>query len=154
MELQEKAYSCGPAALRAALYVHGKKATEAMVRRWAGTTTDGTDEEGLKKAITHYKLRHKELKTYSVREAIDLLKKNLRKGVPVVLCVDKEGHWITAVGMLGKKIIVFDPEPSWTGYRPKYSGLKLYLPTDLAHRWAAPEDDSYIYYGIAVLPAL
>lgn len=149
MELQEKSYSCGPAALRAVLYVYGKKATEKMIRRWARTTPEGTDEEGLKNAIAHYKFRHVEHNYSGAREATDWLKKSLRKGVPAVLCVDKESHWVAAVGMLGKKIIVFDPEPSWTGYRPKYSGLKLYLPTDLAHRWVSAEGT---YYSLAVLP--
>lgn len=155
MELQEKGYSCGPAALRAALYVYGKCFTEAGVRRWAGTTPEGTDEEGLKKAIVHYNFRHKEFQTPSVREAMDWLKSNLRKGYPVLLCVDKESHWIAVVGVLGKKITIFDPAKKKNG-RLRYSGLRYLLPMELAERMYHIDDDdgSVQYYGMSILPPL
>ena len=99
MELQQSSYSCGPASLRAAFYVLGKRVTEKSLRKFAGTTPeDGTDENGIMKAVEHYNFRHKEVETTSVREASDLLKKSLRKGRPILLCVDRESHWTAAAG--------------------------------------------------------
>lgn len=153
MQLQEKDYSCGPAALRAALYRYGKKHTEKVIRRWAQTTPDGTDEEGLMRAIAHYKLRYKVIETYSVRDALNKLKYYMSRGIPLLLSVDNESHWFAAVGAMGKDIMVFDPEPSWKGCRPKYSGVRYFDPTTLASRWMATTGESAgVYYAIAVLP--
>lgn len=152
MQLQQRGYSCGPAALRSVLYVYGKEVTEAAVRKWAGTTPDGTDESGLKKAILHYKFRYKEFQTTSVREASDWLKRMVRAGKPVLLCCDKWDHWTSVVGHLGNKITLFDPAKKKNG-RLRYSGLRYYLPTELAERWGCLEPDGLTYYyGIAVLP--
>ncbi len=154
MELQEEDYSCGPAALRAVLYVYHKQVSESAVRKWAGTTPKGTDEVGLRRAMAHYGFRAKEFQTSSVREATDWLKKSLRKGVPLILCVDGWDHWIAVVGTLGNKLIIFDPEPPESRKRPKYSGLKFCLASELAERWASldDEDDTIYYYGMAVVP--
>lgn len=151
MELQKRGYSCGPAALRAVLYVYGRSFSEAGVRRWAGTTPEGTDEDGIKKAIAHYGFRQREHQTSSIRDATNWIKGNLRKGNPMLLCVDAEAHWIAVVGMLGKKIMVFDPAKKKNG-RLRYSGLRLYHPSDLAVRMSHVEDGIIQYYGMVVLP--
>ncbi len=152
MKLQETKFSCGAASLRAALYVLGKCPWEKSIRKHAGTTPEhGTDEDGLRKAIEYYKFRHRRFQTISVREATDNLKKSLRRGYPVIICVDKESHWCAAVGMLGKKIMLFDPANS--AKKQKYSGIRLYNVDDLAGRWGnVLPDGATEYYGIVVMP--
>jgi ABC-type bacteriocin/lantibiotic exporter with double-glycine peptidase domain len=166
MELQEKGYSCGPAALRSVLYVYGKRVSEAAIRKWAGTTREGTDEVGLQRAMSHYGFRAREFQTTSVREATAWLKDNLRKGNPVLLATDKWDHWISVVGILGKKLLLFDPEPQQKGKRRKYSGVQVYSMNDLVSRWGfvnskgfedsdevfTPPDGLVYYYGMTVLP--
>lgn len=152
MELQQRKFSCGPAAARAVLYVLGHhKVTEAALRRWAGTTPDGTDERGMLRAISHYGHKGKEYQAESGKKSWAWLKNILGRGKPVLLCVDEWDHWVAAVGRLGGKVLIFDPDSSG-GRRKKYSGLVVYDEKDLLGRWAYhdPETNKNAYYGISV----
>jgi ABC-type bacteriocin/lantibiotic exporter with double-glycine peptidase domain len=149
VELQERKFSCGPAACRAALYVLGHNVTEAALRKYAGTTPEGTDEKGIMRAINHYGHRTKEFQAESLKHSWSWLKKALGQGKPVLLCVDQWDHWIAAVGRLGGKIIIFDPDSSQG--RKKYSGLKVYNEHDLGKRWKFTETTgSSSYYAISI----
>lgn len=151
MELQEKKFSCGPSALRAALYMMGRTVTEAALRKWAGTTPDGTDERGMLRALSHYGVRGKEHQLESAKESWKWLRRKLSRGRPVILCVDSWQHWLTVVGTIGGKVLVFDPD-STGNRRKKYSGLRLYTETELAARWAYSDEETKrnVYYGIVV----
>ncbi len=153
MELQQHPYSCGAAALRAILYVMGKNVLEKTIRRVAGTTIEGTDEEGMKKAIEHYKLRHRKFEKHTMPEAIKGLKAELHRGNPMLLAVDKQDHWVSVIGLMGKKILVFDPA-NWLGRKKKLRGLRVYKISEFMARWAYYDssDDLTYYYGITVLP--
>lgn len=151
MELQERLYSCGPAAVRSALYVLGHKTSEAAIRRQAGTTPDGTDERGIIRAIHHYGHKTREHHTEAIKVAWDWLKTELRRGRPVLLCVDKWDHWVSAIGTLGSKVLIFDPDSSM-GQKRKYSGIKLYSEHELGSRWKYMGEGRGCYYSISVVP--
>ena len=151
MDLQQHPYSCGAAALRSILYVMGKSVMEKTIRRVAGTTEEGTDEDGLKRAIEHYRLRHRKFEKTNIHEAVKGLKSELRRGNAMLLAVDKQDHWVSVIGILGKKILVFDPA-NWEGRKKKLRGLRMYKISEFLPRWGYPDDDGFTYYGITVLP--
>lgn len=151
MKLQERMFSCGPAAVRAALYVLGHRVSEATLRKRAGTTPEGTDEKGLMRAIRSYGHKPKEYQSESRRASWAWLKGALGRGKPVLLCVDQWDHWVAAVGRLGGKVLIFDPDSS-PGRRKKYSGLEVYTEQELWIRWMYEDEDSNkcIYYGVSI----
>ena len=153
MEFQQRAYTCGPAAVRAVLYVLGHNVLEATIRKWARTTPqDGTDEKGIIRAVQRYKHKTKEYQSESSRKSWHWLKTALGRGRPVLLCVDGWGHWVAAVGTLGGRVLVFDPEIV-PGKRRKYSGLQYYNQVELVERWRYTEEDGKnYYYAISVIP--
>lgn len=155
MERQERRFSCGPSALRAALYVLGHTVTEAALRRRAGTTKEGTDERGMMRAIAHYDHRGREYQVESGRKAWNWLRSTLGRGRPAILCTDNWDHWMAVVGRLGGRLLVFDPEKPNNGStrRRQYSGLEIYTEIDLLARWAYVDEDTNkkYYYAISVI---
>lgn len=150
MKLQERKFSCGPAAIRAALYVLGHNLSEVALRKRAGTTSEGTDEKGVMRAIRCYGHRPREYQAESRKVAWGWLKSVLGRGKPTLLCVDQWDHWVAAVGRLGGKVLVFDPDSS-SGRRKKYSGLEVYTEQELGARWCYYEDNGkHIYYAISI----
>jgi ABC-type bacteriocin/lantibiotic exporter with double-glycine peptidase domain len=151
VELQERLYSCGPAAVRAALYILGHNPTEAAIRRRAGTTPDGTDEKGIIRAVHYYGHGTKEYQAGAIKASWAWLKAELGKGHPVLLCVDEWDHWVTALGLLGGKVLIFDPDSS-PGLKRRYSGISMFTEAKLAPRWRHVEDGHSQYYGVVILP--
>lgn len=151
MELQERLYSCGPAAVRAILYILGHNATEAAIRKRSGTTPEGTDEKGIIRAIHHYGHKTKEYQSETRKVSWGWLKTELGRGHPVLLCANNWGHWLAAVGLLGGKVIIFDPDSS-PGKKRRYSGISLFTEADLGPLWRHVEDGHGQYYAITVIP--
>ena len=151
LRLQERGYSCGPAALRAALYVLGHNLTESSLRRKAGTTPDGTDEKGIKRAVASYGHTAREHSFNSSKKAWAWLKKTIGTGKPVLICSDSWEHWMAVVGTLGGRVIVFDPYRQ-QGKRRRYSGLKIYNELELTSRWSYTEEDEQIFYCMSIHP--
>ena len=152
MQFQERLFSCGPAAVRAALYVLGhNNISEATLRRRAGTTPEGTNEQGLMRAIRSFNHKPKEYQSESRRASWSWLKTCLSKGKPVLLCVDQWDHWVAAVGTLGGKVLIFDPGIP-PGRRKKYSGLEIYNEQELHPRWGYEDEDTdkTIFYGVSI----
>jgi ABC-type bacteriocin/lantibiotic exporter with double-glycine peptidase domain len=152
VKLQERGYSCGPAALRAALYVLGHNLTESALRRRAGTTTWGTDEKGIVRAVNYYGHGSREYNSESIKRSWSWLKNTVGRGKPVLLCVDGWSHWVAVVGKLGGKLLVFDPD-STGGRRKRYSGLEVFNEHDLGTRWRYDDEETgrSNYYAIAVI---
>jgi ABC-type bacteriocin/lantibiotic exporter with double-glycine peptidase domain len=152
VKLQERKYSCGPSALRAALYVLGHNVTEAALRRRAATTRDGTDERGIIRAVNYYGHNSREYTSESLKRSWAWLKNNVSRGKPVLLCVDGWSHWVAVVGRLGGKLLVFDPDSS-DGRRKRYSGLEIYNEQDLGARWRYCDEETgrSSYYAISIV---
>ena len=152
MELQERGYSCGPAALRAALYILGHNITEASLRKLAGTTPDGTDEKGIIRAVTTFGHKTREHNSDSLKRSWGWLKNTVSRGNPVLLCVDGWSHWVAVIGRIGGKILVFDPDSS-PGRKKRYSGLEVYNEQDLGLRWRYTDGETgkSSYYAITIV---
>lgn len=153
MLFQERKYSCGPAALRAALYVMGRVVRESTIRRLADTTTEGTDEYGLFKAIRHYGYTWKEYSDKSPTRAWNRIKRNLNKGMSSLLCIsstEELDHWVAAVGLNGGNVMIFDPENPASKSR-KYSGLKVVDIDDFYSKWAYTKNNTSRYYSIVLV---
>ncbi|MDP2683719.1 MAG: cysteine peptidase family C39 domain-containing protein [bacterium] len=152
MKLQEEKYSCLPAALRAALYSLGHKVSEFTIRKIAGTTEEGTDEQGAIKAIKYYGHTAKEFESTSYKEAWAWLRSCLENGRPVLMCSDKWNHWVTGTAIFGAKTWIFDPDSTTPSRKNRYSGLELYSKRKWMRRWRyCPKDSNKcIYYAICI----
>ena len=108
MKYQELPYSCGAAALVNSLRTLGIKITEKRARKLAGTTTEGTDEEGICNALKALKVLYS-LGSFSDRvDALGMLRSEVACGSPAIVCVQRGGHWVVVAGVMGRKFIVVD----------------------------------------------
>lgn len=160
-DVQKSGFSCGAACLRNALQILGRIVDENEVRRRARTTPqDGTSETDLIRAMRAYGYRAREGRFTDRRAdadaAWDWLLSELDAGRPVILNVDNLSHWVLAVGRLGDKVAISDPQR--VGRIVPGRVLKLYGRRTLmkrwwcnAGRWATRGVDSE-FYGIALQP--
>ena len=102
MKYQTRSYTCGPAAAVNALRLYGVAIPEAQVAKLAGTTSDGTDDRGLMKALRKLGCKPSAVKLTSK------IAKRVMSGVPVILHLDNELHWVVIIGCLGRDFVVFD----------------------------------------------
>lgn len=120
--------------------------------RLAGTDLVGkTDEEGVQRALLGAGFVPEEYKSNSPAAALIWLRVQAMAGLPVLLCVAKEAHWVTVVGVFGKRFVVFDPA-RWE-YRVE-SGVTI-KPADALRRWWRANDAvnrraRQVYYALAV----
>ena len=133
MKRQVKRWSCGAAALRNALRALGQNEAEHKLRGLAGTSEQGTDEEGLKRAARALGYRVIEHWGSSRTESFDWLHGALRAGKPVVLCVDAWEHWVVAFGNLGDRICIYD-SARWDSVRNE-DGVFVLDRAKLQWRW-------------------
>ena len=103
MQLQETPFGCGPTALLNAYMAlgHQKPPTQAAIAELCGTTTDGTNAAQLKRGIRKLDYVPVALRASTSEEAWSLLIGWLYRGCPVIVSVDKDEHWATAIGALG-----------------------------------------------------
>lgn len=153
MKYQQTDYYCGPAALQNALKVLRKSVTQDRIAELAGTSTDGTDEDGIKRAAIALGYGADELAEDEPNKAWARLYGSLLVGRPVVLCVDRWSHWVTAVGICGDRILVV--EPGRYAYTARENGVLVLNKDRLLRRWRAGRtrhkgQDHPRYYGIAV----
>lgn len=145
---------CGPACITAATRALGNQVSQSKAAKLAGTTLEeGTDEDGIRRALLASGFIPEHLGTSITRVARNWLVVKLRLGYPVILCHGKQRwqHWVTAIGMLGSKFIVFDP--ARFEYRVN-SGVQIISWQTLSRLWYAnhkTRGKSPAYYGVAVL---
>lgn len=152
MNYQSKEYYCGPAAIQNALEVHNVRvAQEKLALEGATTEEHGTPEEGMKRIILSEGFEPDEYSTDLSVSAWGWLWNSLLMGRPVVLCVDRWEHWVTAIGICGKKILVFDP--ARTEYNKRRNGVRSVSREKLMHRWEAAKrvrGSLDRFYGIGI----
>lgn len=130
-DLQMTTYDCGPAALRAALQLFGRKATLRDLTRWAGTTpAKGTPAVGLKRALDRLGVTFRE---YTSKSRLRAWKWARRQASPAVLSFDDDDHWVLLCAGLGRTVIIFDPEV----------GVQVYTRKDFLNRWQASAGHIY-----------
>jgi len=106
---QPNKWQCGPFALKHALVMLGKIVDEKRISRLAGTHwSAGTDDKQLGRAARRYDCTIVITRRTNPLHARRELLLALKRGRPVLLCVDKWGHWITVVGAEHGKFIYLD----------------------------------------------
>ena len=150
MYLQKESYDCGVAALRTLLSLHGIRASEARIWRWAGTTkADGTKVTGLMKAIEKAGLTPARIIVSDTKpdEALKHVSRIVIRAngdfahIPAIIPVDNDQHWIVVVGFSGRRYLVWDPEGS----------IKTYTKKQLLTRWKSPAGHYFILMGWRVV---
>lgn len=107
-KLQEKGFSCGPAAIRNCLLKLGKNVTESYIRQLAHTTSNGTTEEDLFVAIESLGFTYKEYQTKSPQVFSKRLLKALKNGNPCIIATDSYFHWVAAIQYSKRKVKIID----------------------------------------------
>jgi hypothetical protein len=107
--VQPNDWTCGPFALKHALITLGRLVSSDELARDAGTHWwTGTDEIGLARAARRQDcllpMQRKRRGESARKELVSCLKKRL----PVLLCVDDWGHWITVVGHEKNSFVIID----------------------------------------------
>lgn len=152
MRYQKTPYFCGPAAVQNGLFMLGAKVSQDRLALAGGTTElDGTNEEGIKRMLLSQGRGYDEIARDDDRLAWGALYGALLMGRPVVLCMDQWSHWVVAIGILGQRVVLFDP----ARYRHNTDRLGTFtLPRDrLLKRWKAGHRmarDQPAYYGIVI----
>jgi hypothetical protein len=126
---QPNKWTCGPFALKHGLVMLGVFVDEKEITRIAGTHWwTGTDEIKLGRAAKAYECQL----TYARRKSPERAKRELlhylRKGYPVLLCVDRWSHWITVVNAERGKFVGLDSE--------RHPVVWIYTWNELKNRWA------------------
>ena len=147
MRLQQKDWSCGPAALVNAVQALGKHVSERRVRKLAGTTEGGTDEHGLMAAARSLGFSASPSSSADAAAAWALVRSNVLGGRPSILCIDGWGHWVTAVGIVGERVIVFDPTE--TVRNVQENGTHSFSRRELLRRWRHRTEEEP-FYAVAI----
>ena len=145
MRFQTKSFRCGPAALVNALKCLGELYEENEVAIPCQTTSKrGTSSQHLMLGIKRLGFKGKRISLYSSQSAWHSLRESLRHW-PVILCVDRQQHWVTAIGKIGKRIVLFDP--GRYKHNKREHGISILTREELSKRWRGERGD---YYGIVI----
>lgn len=143
---QPNKYYCGPFALKYALVMLGIFKNEKIIAKTAGSTWwAGTDEIGLARAAKRFNCKMKYFRSDDSFGALELLDKELSKGLPCILSVNNWGHWLTVLGYQKNRYIIVD------------SGLErvitILTPMQLLKRWKYTDTDGCTSYdGYSITP--
>lgn len=140
MRMQDTAANCGPASLSNALQALGVSRTQAECETLCKTSgTEGTTSRGLQAGIKAVGRKSDIINERRADVALTFLRADLHAGRAAVLAVDKDEHWVAAVGLCGERFLIADPADN---------ELVLSLSGDqLKSRWASPVR----YYGVVIL---
>jgi len=150
---QTKAYSCGAACLRNALFILGNKKKERAVRHSARTDHRGTSEESLKQTAEKFGYSFEEFVCFEKEKggaAHKWVISELMRFRPVLLCVDDFSHWVLAIGIMDRKIAIADP-----AIHDQRQPFGLYTRGGLLKRWWIEDPDKVErsqFYGLSLFP--
>lgn len=106
---QPNEFSCGPFALKHALFMLGKFVDERVLARLARTHWwAGTDEIKLARAARAQRCDLSWIRRKDAERARRELLDHLRLGHPTLLCVEQWSHWLTVVHHEGDRFVVLD----------------------------------------------
>jgi ABC-type bacteriocin/lantibiotic exporter with double-glycine peptidase domain len=108
VEPQRNNWSCGPAALRYCLLVHGIDEDVTRLAHLAGSTRAGTDEGQLTRAANYLGLKLASHVRRSPVTARRLIESKLRLGVPLILCAENWQHWVALLHKSRRGFLIFD----------------------------------------------
>lgn len=147
MRYQEHPWSCGPAALRCAGIVLGEKVSERTIRAKAGSDEDGTDELELIQAARDLGWTATPHHSADKAAAWAFVRASLLDGKPALLCLDQWNHWVCVIGIVGDKVLYFDPAN--TKKNMDECGITVTSRTSLSKRWRCPREQEP-FYAIAI----
>ncbi len=108
---QPNEWTCGPFALKHAMVTLGRAADANAIAQTARTHWwGGTNEIRLARAARSMDCDLVLERSSDAEDARKRLVRHLRGHVPVLLCVDQWSHWITVVGVEGRRFLVIDSE--------------------------------------------
>lgn len=111
MRFQSGPGYCGAAAIVNALRCFGERVREETVAKHAGTTREhGTQEHGIKQALERFECSFEDIIETRYATAQEKLVEHLTQGRPVIMLVESGNHWVTAVGLLGNRVIIYDSQ--------------------------------------------
>ena len=147
MRYQTDTYSCGAAAVVNALRALGKRISERRVRALSGTDPDrGTGESGIVTAVRGLGFSATAFESSNSQEAWSWISENVRSGRAVIVAVWNHEHWMTVVGMVGDRTIMFDS--ARTEKNKKENGVHSLSRGDFLRKWRHSVKD--VYFGISV----
>ncbi len=159
MRRQTADHDCGPTAIANAFEALHRPIGLRGLRdlcACAPEENDGTDEDGIIRALLHYGYGVDEFKSDDPRAAWVWLIETVREGRPVLLCVDRWDHWVTVIGNLGKDLNIYDPARPGGGLADHpLGGVAVLRWKSLRARWEAARQvrgKGPRFYGIAVGP--
>ena len=110
MKFQQLPYSCGPASIVNALRCFGVRRAEKTIRRACKTTQEGTNEEDIVRVLTDLGFHATKHEQGKYAKAWKWLYNKLKEGSPVILAVRNWSHYVTAIGLMGDRIIIADSD--------------------------------------------
>lgn len=142
MRMQDSQANCGPVAVRNALCALGiVRSTEECEVLCGCTATSGTSPRKLYKGLEAiHEADPFVISDWRPEIALMMLEQCLRDGRPVIMLVDKAEHWVTAIGLLGKRVQVADGADS--------DLVISYHLGDLEARWRNPTSKRASFYAI------
>jgi ABC-type bacteriocin/lantibiotic exporter with double-glycine peptidase domain len=123
VKYQTRPYTCGPAAVVNALRLFGLHVPEAHVAKLAGTTVTGTDDRQLMRALRKLGCGPTAVSLTST------VRKRVQAGIPVIIHLDEELHWVVIIGCLGDNLIAFDSYKGKSNIEE--NGVRVITPEEL-----------------------
>jgi len=108
VEPQRNNWSCGPMALRYCLLAYGLDVDARRIARLAGSTRAGTNESQMSWAAVWLKSSFKNHTRKSPDAIKRLILDNLKRGRPLIACVEQWAHWIAVLHHTRRGYLVFD----------------------------------------------
>jgi ABC-type bacteriocin/lantibiotic exporter with double-glycine peptidase domain len=142
MKRQAKGYWCGVASIANALEVLGIKRSQREIARLCDVSPEaGTNETEMKRALLANGVQVDEWNGAGDSNlAWQWLQRHLRDYGPVILCVQNDEHWVTAIGLCDQvRVIIFDPS--------RNQGIEVHSPRTIETLWL---NEDQVRYGIGV----
>lgn len=111
MKYQQLPYSCGPASIVNALRCFGIRKAEKTIRKTSNTNIkNGTSEDDMIRVLTDLGFDVNKHEQGQYAKAWKWLHNRLKDGNPVIISVRNWSHYVAAIGIIGDKIIIADPD--------------------------------------------
>lgn len=144
---QKTSYSCGATAVMNALRSLGKRVSERRISSLAGTEPEkGTTEDGVLVSIRELGFVAMRYETDDKVAAWAWMSESLKSSRPIILCISNWQHWVTAIGMLGDRVIIVDPTNAMTNKRE--NGVVVLSKRELIRKWMHSQKGGF--FGISI----
>lgn len=104
---------CGPTCFANALNILGYDIKISQANELCGLTKDGTDSSDLIKAFDKYGFECKEKFYRNQKRAWSWLVKDTSQGLPIILGVDDDSHWLLVLRAGKYEAQILDPGPGY-----------------------------------------